>query len=396
MPLNAPIAATRCAVCLAALLVFASFAAAEDVTVAEAIAAAADEVAEAAAEVIVAEDVAVELIEPGVDVVVEQVPEGLRPANKDDDEQDDKRGAVTRDADGYAINWINLSNSADIDVANGSTTASINLHGQLQIPPDRNPAAYIIRIDEVLDTRGKSLMNRKLSKWSGQSQHWPVQRINQNNHNQSQWSMSANLSGLVGWSTSIDRVSGKVFLLEVTETKVVDLALSPGEKFTKLAGDVSIKIKKVERQSNSLTVRYAISSPHPQALDDLASPPFFWKQSLLDEEGNEIMAGPSYSNRSSSNEGYLRFYMQNAQAGPKSVRFTLAVDADERELAFDLRDLRMNPEPPPEAEPDAKPAPEEEAKPDAPAADGGEAEPVKPAPKPDPPVRKGIGGQVFE
>ena len=131
-------------------------------------------------------------------------------------------------------------------------------------------------------------------------------------------------------------------------------------------------------------MRYAISAPNPQALSDLASPPFFWKQSLLDEEGNEVPTGPSYSNRSSSNEGYLRFYMQNAQAGPKSVRFTPALSAEEREPAFNLRDLRMNPEPV-----------KAEAEPDHPAGDG-EDKPDAADPKPDPPVRKGIGGQVFE
>lgn len=348
MPFNVSSAATRFVVCLAALL-------------------AASVTAPA-----VGEDINLELVD-GPKVVEGQIPEGLRPAHADKDNDDNKHGAVTRDADGYAINWINLTNSADIDVSNGSTTASINLHGQLQIPPDRNPAAYIIEITDVFDFRGKSLMNRKLSRWSGSSQHWPVQRISQHNRNQAQWSLSSNLSGLVGWSTSIDRVTGKVYLLEVEKTKQIDLPLSPGNKFTELAGDVAIKVTKVERQSNSLTVRYAIKSPNPQALNDLASPPFFWRQALLDDGGEEIPAGPSYSNRSSTSEGYLRFYMQNAQAAPKSVRFSLATDANERELKFDLRDLWMNPEP----------------KPDKPAADDAK-------PKHDKPVRKGIGGAVFD
>lgn len=350
---------------------------------------------------VAAEDVALELVD-GLKVVGEQVPEGLRPAHdKKDKAEDDKHGAITRDADGYAINWINLTNSADIDVSNGSTTASINLHGQLQIPPDRNPAAYIIEINDVFDFRGKSLMNRKLSRWSGTSQQWPVQRISQHNRNQSQWSLSSNLSGLVGWSTSIDRVTGTVYLLEVESTKQIDLPLSPGDKFTDLAGDVAIKVTKVERQSNSLTVRYAIKSPNPQALNDLASPPFFWRQALLDEAGEEIPAGPSYSNRSSTSEGYLRFYMQNAQAAPKSVRFSLATDANERKLKFDLRDLRMNPEPkqPAEVKPNKPDAAVDEGDPAKPAdKPNGDAKPgpVDPKPKPDKPVRKGIGGAVFE
>lgn len=244
------------------------------------------------------------------------------------------------EAHGVTLQWTNLNATLSVDLRTGAVQRNLSLSGQLQFPPNRSYAAYIVEPESVTGADGHKLMEARPSRWSTRSTNPPIQRLQMGPGQGGTQGVSISLNNLRGQPSAIRSIRGTVHLLEVTAQREVDMPLEPGEQWIEIAEGVKVRVEKVLKQSQNFTVQYEFSGTDPQAMMALDSPPFVMMGLPLDAEGKPLpLRSPPYHYNSGTNRATVRFYMSSEKAEPSRLRLVLATGTTERELEFDLTDL---------------------------------------------------------
>lgn len=244
------------------------------------------------------------------------------------------------EAHGVTLTWRSLNMSYNVDLRSGASQRQVSLQGQLQFPPDRRYAAFIVEPTEVIDTKGRHLMQQRNNRWSGHTRNWPVHRIRHHGDQSVTQGLSLSLSDLMHPQATIDTVRGKVYLLEVTEEKPVDIPLSDGAAWTDIRDGLKVRFAQREKQSSYHNIHIEYTGNQSDALTTLGQTPFVFTARAVDAAGDLIpLRSPAYMYNSGGHRGAVRLYPKDKDATIDRLRLILATTTIERQIDFELTDL---------------------------------------------------------
>lgn len=242
---------------------------------------------------------------------------------------------------GVQINWVAVNSSINIDLESGNTSRQMSLSGQLQFPINRTFAGYAIRLTDVSDAAGRSMIDHDANHPGHDPDRPPsYNRIQQNVGQGAMQGINVSLSNLHGRVASIASIRGVVDLLEVTAKHEVDVPLVENGAWTPVIDDIKIRIIKIDKRNNFLNIDYASSATDPQSLNDINKLPLLLTCIPMDAPGKPtaIQSTPYFYN-SNATHGSIRFYLGAPNADPKLIHLVLATKTTPRRIDFHVHDL---------------------------------------------------------
>lgn len=250
--------------------------------------------------------------------------------------------------DGYKIEWTAVGWEGSVHLPGDRMGWEATLSGLLSGPPDKEVAAYVVEMEEVLDARGRSLLPTPFEKrWTDDRQQ---RRREEQVHRV--FGRRGEDGGLGGFSvplgvgeepiSRIAKARGAVYVMEVTESKTLDIPLGAGpHAWHELGEGVKFRVQSVETRGNQLLIHIAHSLGEEVAGEDLLNPPYVFSVTTLDASGKPEAPPAGFSNPGEGELIVTVFSATQQPAQPAALRLRLATAIEERKIAFELTDLDL-------------------------------------------------------